>query len=375
MEIKLMQQTSPLAVRVGIFFTIAVLLALGLSLQAGKGLFGGKNYDIVANFQQSFGIDPGTKVALRGVPIGQIHSMDWDAGRYRVRVVLRIDQRYEIPRNAVAKIQISSLLGGNFINISIPEGVGPAEMAYLRMGDEILTEETPSLDEVLQVFNDLSADGQNLIRNLDANQERTMAKINTILDENQAYFNETSQSFARLGPELETLAERLNLMTESVQQGEGTLGLLFSDRELYDQLREFSDKANQVADQIASGEGDIGRLIFDDALTTEAREIMAELQRAAREIEAAIGENREGLRQMVDSFASSGPEIQAAIANFNEISEKINAGEGTLGKLVNDPSLFEDARRAVNQVGESFESGEEQGVFRSFFGLLFGALI
>lgn len=370
-----MQQTSPLAVRVGIFFTIAVLLALGLSLQAGKGLFGGKNYDIVANFQQSFGIDPGTKVALRGVPIGQIHSMDWDAGRYRVRVVLRIDQRYEIPRNAVAKIQISSLLGGNFINISIPEGVGPAEMAYLRMGDEILTEETPSLDEVLQVFNDLSADGQNLIRNLDANQERTMAKINTILDENQAYFNETSQSFARLGPELETLAERLNLMTESVQQGEGTLGLLFSDRELYDQLREFSDKANQVADQIASGEGDIGRLIFDDALTTEAREIMAELQRAAREIEAAIGENREGLRQMVDSFASSGPEIQAAIANFNEISEKINAGEGTLGKLVNDPSLFEDARRAVNQVGESFESGEEQGVFRSFFGLLFGALI
>lgn len=370
-----MQQTSPLAIRVGIFFTIAVLLALGLSLQAGKGLFGGRNYDIVANFQQSFGIDPGTKVALRGVPIGQIHSMDWDAGRYRVRVVMRIDEGYEIPRNAVAKIQISSLLGGNFINISIPEGVGPAEMAYLRQGDEIQTEETPSLDEVMQIFRDLSADGQNLIQNLDANQQRTMEKINEVIDENRGYFTETSESFARLGPQLESLADRLNSMTESVQQGEGTLGLLFSNRDLYDELESFSVRANEIADQIASGQGDIGKLIYDDALTTDAREIMAELQRAAREIEAAVAENREGLRQMIESFGQSGPEIQAAISNFNEISQKINEGEGTLGKLVNDPSLFEDARRAVNQVGESFEAGEEQGVFRSFFGLLFGALL
>lgn len=368
-----MQETSPMAVRVGIFFTIAVILALGLSLQAGRGLFGAKTYDVVANFKQSFGIDPGTRVALRGVPIGQIKSMDWDAGSYRVRVVLAIEEKYEIPQNAVAKIQISSLLGGNFINIAIPEG--PTEMTFLRQGDEIHTEETPSLDEIMQVFNDLSADGQNLIQNLDANTQEAFEKVNAILDENRAYFNETSQSFARLGPQLEDLADRLNEMTEAVAAGEGTLGKLFADDGLYEELKGFSERASEIADQIASGEGDIGRLIYDDALTTEARAIMEELQRAAREIEAAVAENREGLKNMVDSFADSGPDIQNAINNLNEISEKINAGEGTLGRLVNDPALYDDTRRAVNQVGESFESAEEQGVFRSFFGLLFGALI
>jgi len=370
-----MQPTSPLAVRVGIFFTIAVILALGLSLQAGKGFFGSKTYDIVGNFQQTFGVEPGTRVALRGVPIGTIKSLDWDAGLYKVRVVMSIEERYQIPRNAVAKIQISSLLGGNFINIQIPEGVGPAEMVYLRMGDEIQTEETPSIDEVMQTLSDLSKDGQDLMGSLNENQQATFAKINAIVDENRDYFNETSASFARLGPQLEDLAGRLNVMTESMQEGEGTLGLLFANRELYDELVAFSDKANRIADQIASGQGDIGRLVFEEDLTTEARAIMGELQRAAREIEAAVAENREGLRDMVAAFANAGPEIQTAISNFNEISEKINSGEGTLGKLVNDPALFDDARRAVNQVGESFESAEEQGVFRSFFGLLFGALL
>jgi len=363
-----------MSIRVGIFFTIAIVILMGLSLQAGKnGLFR-ESYEVIAPFRESNGIDPGTKVTLRGVSVGTVKSLDWDPTTYRVRMVLDIDSKYQIPRNAIAKIQVSSLLGGNVINISVDRG--PEEIAeYLGAGDSIETKETPSIDEVLTTVSELSEDTQNLIANLDKNQAETMKKINSVIDENRGYLADTSKSFAQAGPKIDLLAERLNEITEQVMAGEGTVGRLYKDPALYDEMRGLSDKANDIADQIKSGKGTIGSLVYDDIMIKDSRKMLEDMQRAAREIEAAVAENREGLRTLVASLSEAGPRIEEAIKNMNEVSRKINAGEGTIGKLVNDPSLYDDTKRAINQVGESFESGEEQGVFRSFLGLLFGALI
>ena len=368
-----METSSRLAIRVGIFFTIAILIVLGLSLQVGKrGLFD-HDYEIVANFRQGSGIDPGTRVSLRGVPIGTVKSMDWDAGKYRVAMVLQIENRYRIPKNAVAKIQVSSLLGGNYVNISVDQG--PEEIAALVEGDEIQTEDTLSIDEVLTTFGNLGDQAKTLMANLDKNQAETMEKIRSVIEENRKEFKETSTSFARLGPKLETLADRVNTMTEQVQGGEGTFGALFTDKSVYTDIKEFASTAREVGDQVKSGQGALGQLVYKDDLTNDAKNVMSDLQKAAQEVEAAVSENREGFRDLVASVSESGPRIEQAISDLNDITRKINSGEGTLGRLVNDPSLYEDAQRTVNQVGESFESSEEQGVFRSFLGLIFGALI
>lgn len=368
-----MQSNTPLAIRVGIFFTIAVLLALGLSLQVGKGSFFKAQYEIVANFRQASGVEPGTKVTLRGVPIGRVKSMDWDASIYRVRTVLEIYERYEIPKNAVAKIQVSSLLGGNVINISVEQG--PEDVAYLRRGDVIATMDTPSIDEVLTTISKLSDETENLITNLNKNQEETLGKINSVIEENRGYINTTSESFARIGPKVEVLADRMNEMTEFMEAGQGTLGALYANQDIFDKLKAIVDSGSEVAEQVKSGQGSLGALIYKDDVANEAKVLMADLQKAAREVEAAVGENREGFRNLVSALSEASPKFEATFTELNEVSAKINKGEGTLGKLVNDPSLYEDAQRAVNQVGESFESGEEQGVFRSFLGLVFGALL
>lgn len=369
-----MQSQSSLSIRVGIFFTLAIVALLGLSLQAGKGSLFSESYEIIAAFRESNGIDPGTKVTLRGVTVGKVKSLDWDPSEYRVRMILEIDKKYRIPKNATAKIQVSSLLGGNIINVSVEKG--PEDIAaYLAQGDRIETKETPSIDEVLTTVSDLGRDTQNLIANLDRNQAETMRKINMVIDENRGYLQETSKSFASTGPKLDRLADRLNEITEQVMAGEGTVGRLYKDPALYDEMKGLSNKANDIADQIRSGQGTLGSLVYDDAVIKDSRKMLEDIQRAAKEIEAAFGENREGLRTLVASLSESGPKIEQAINNLNEVSRKINSGDGTIGKLVNDPSLYDDTKRAINQVGESFESGEEQGVFRSFLGLLFGALI
>ncbi len=368
-----MRKDSPLAIRIGIFFTVAVILVIGLSLSVKRGSFFSDDYEIVANFRSVSGIEAGTQVALRGVPVGRVKSIDWNASINRVRVILEINQEYEIPRNAVAKVQISSLLGGSYINISMDEG--PSEIAYLQQGDEIQTAPAASIDEMMSTISDLSSDTENLISSLNRNQEETLNKINQVVEENRDQLRQTTESFSKVGPQLEELSGRLNEMTGQMQEGKGTLGRLYQDQELYDQLKSMTETAQDITAQVKSGEGTLGTLIYGDEVISDARQIMEELRKAAQEIQSAVGENREELRSLVSVLSESGPRLETAIGNFNDISTKINSGDGTLGRLVNDPTLYEDAQRAVNQVGESFESSEEQGVFRSFLGLVFGAVI
>ncbi len=370
----MLQQNQTLAVRVGIFFTIAIVLVLGLSLQASDGGFFRPTYELKAYFKQTAGIEAGTRVALRGVPIGRVKQLDWDAARYEVEVLLSVEERYMIPEGSIARIQTSSLLGGYFVNISVPEEM-PAEVAFMEPGDTIDTRETPTIDEVVSSVTELSTGAEGLIANLDRDREELLAQVREVIEENRSNIREATDSFSRMGPRLEQLTERFNEMTEHMQSGEGTLGALYADRGLYDDLRAFSDTARGVADQISSGEGTIGRLIYDDETLNEMMQIMEDIQRASQEVELAVSENRENFQNLVSSLSETGPRIDRAVAEFNEITRKVNEGEGTIGRLVNDPSLYEDAQRAINQAAEAFEGTEEQGVFRSFFGLVFGALI
>ncbi|HQH12470.1 MAG TPA: hypothetical protein PLS31_08595, partial [Candidatus Sumerlaeota bacterium] len=60
---------------------------------------------------------------------------------------------------------------------------------------------------------------------------------------------------------------------------------------------------------------------------------------------------------------------------INKISQKVNEGNGTLGKLVNDPSLFDNANTAVTQIKAQFEEAEEQSVVRTFLSIVLGPVM
>ncbi|NLB56623.1 MAG: MCE family protein [Lentisphaerae bacterium] len=79
-----------------------------------------------------------------------------------------------------------------------------------------------------------------------------------------------------------------------------------------------------ITDKINTGEGALAKLINEPDLYNDAAKIVNEIKTALVE--------REMLKKIED-----------AVANLNEISEKINEGDGTLAKLINDPSLFDEA--------------------------------
>lgn len=80
-----------------------------------------------------------------------------------------------------------------------------------------------------------------------------------------------------------------------------------------------------------------------------------------------IQKNKGLLNTMV--YGDSGTKLDKSLGNLEEILRKINSGEGTLGALVNDPTLYEDVKYLMGGAKRSnvlkyfmrsfIESGEE----------------
>lgn len=370
-----MQSSSGTAVRVGAFAVIGVLLLLVLSISVTKVSFGAKSYQVVAKFRQATGLEPGSKVTLRGVPVGLVRSMEWEATNLRVKTVLDIESQIKIPRNAYAVVKSASILGGTVVNIDFDDAAALANQEYLAQGAELATQESRTIDDAIEQLTALGEDGSKLFRSMDEGSKEVVNKLNTMLDENRENIKATTKALADAGPKIDSVATKLDDITGKVQRGEGTIGKLFADTKLYDDVTKISTDVKDITDKVRSGEGTVGKLIFEDKIANEAEATFRKLGDASDNINSIVGENRESIREFVKSLGDVGPKLKSTIDNFEEVSRKINSGEGTLGKLVNDSAVFDEAKKAFGQVSESFEGAEEQGVVRSFFGLIFGALV
>ncbi|MBU6401698.1 MAG: MCE family protein, partial [Verrucomicrobia bacterium] len=54
-------------------------------------------------------------------------------------------------------------------------------------------------------------------------------------------------------------------------------------------------------------------------------------------------------------------ETTAAMTNLHEILAKINRGQGSIGKFVNDESLFKNVKLTLQKVDKATEGLEDQG--------------
>ncbi|MCB2153550.1 MCE family protein [bacterium] len=365
-----MPNSSGIAVKVGIFVVVAMILLIAFSVRVSDGLFKEDRYHVVAHFDDAVGLEVGSDVSLRGVRVGKVEQMGFDTERRDVKTQLLIDKNIALPTDSVARVVRSAFLG----NATIVIGYGE-DTKTIAEGGEIQTETVPSLADLAENFAEISEDAKTLVKSLNEQQGDILAKIETVIDENRENIKTTSESFARVGPKMEELVARADEIASDMQGGKGTLGRLYQDDQLYEDLRGLSNSLENITAEIRDGDGTLHRLVYNDELAQKAQESFENLGKAGNEIQSLLSDQRGDLEDLIASLSDVGPKLDKAIGDIEIMTRKMNSDEGTLGLLINDPSLYQDTKRAVNQVGESFESSEEQGVIRSFLGVVFGALI
>jgi phospholipid/cholesterol/gamma-HCH transport system substrate-binding protein len=289
-------------VKIGIFFTGALLVLAVFIFVVGNlsNLFRRPGYPIYIRYETSLGLDKTAAVKMAGIKIGYVKDIQLE-GR-RSKVILSIYPRYRIPHGSKAVQSVQGLLGEKFVDV-----VPSIEDEFLKPGDELVPGASTGLDQLTPMLTSLGSDLQQVARNL-----RDMTGKET-----QDHFVQAVKNLAEVTAEIQSF----------LAENRGKVGQTISDA---------SHTARTVDERVKSLSASF------DATLTELRRLLEE--------------NRGDIRGSVTKLREVLAKMDESVTLLNKTLEKIDRGEGTAGKLVNDEALYNEATDAVRDMQKVADS-------------------
>ncbi|WP_159020159.1 MlaD family protein [Algibacter sp. L3A6] len=269
-------------VKTGILVLLGIILFIfGFNYLKGQNLLdSSKTYYAV--YDNVEGLAPATPVTINGLNVGKVISLKFKGdGSGKLLVELLVDNDFEFSKNSIAQLYDTGLIGGKAVAI-IPafDNAGTAENGAMLTGkikagltDALASQLTPlqakieimltSADALISNLNDvLDEKGKANLKSSLASLSETMNSfqgtskaLNNIMQTNQSKITtvltnaeSASNDLAKMTGELSktdlaatmknletTLASFENIMA-NLEKGEGTMGKLLKDDDLYDNL-------------------------------------------------------------------------------------------------------------------------------------------
>ena len=135
---------------VGIFVVAGVAALFVLALQVSNaGSFNmADSYRVVAEFDNIGGLKVQAPVKSAGVVVGRVDSIQFDNDKFVARVVLRLDKRIQLPKDTIASILTSGLLGEQYIGLD-----GGGDPDILKDGERLkMTQSAVVLEKLIGQF-------------------------------------------------------------------------------------------------------------------------------------------------------------------------------------------------------------------------------
>ena len=137
------------------------------------------------------------------------------------------------------------------------------------------------------------------------------------------------------------------------------------------------DNTRSITEQVRGGRGSVGKLLYDDTLYNTALSAVVGLQAGTSELKSTVLEAKAMMTNAnnIISQINAGQgtlgklakdetlyhETTLAMSNLREILEKMNKGDGTVGKLINDDSFYKNAKVSLQKLDKATEGLEDQG--------------
>jgi len=211
-------------VKVGLFvFLAAVLLAvIVFSISDFYGFAPG--YELRVLFDSASGIEAGAPVRLAGVAVGEIRRVtafgDEAEAKTRAELLVWLKDHAKIEEDAIAYVNTSGLIGERYLEV-IP---GSRTARLLKPGEVLHGRDTVAMAQFLHT-------GYEVLAQLN----RTISAIHSLVGDEQtrAALKGTVTNSQEVTASLKVLLDNTNAIVEQIRRGEGTLGRLLVDDELY----------------------------------------------------------------------------------------------------------------------------------------------
>jgi phospholipid/cholesterol/gamma-HCH transport system substrate-binding protein len=275
-------------VKTALLAIVAILLFIfGYSFLKGKNWFDSSR-TLYAVYNDVEGLSASSPVTINGLKVGNVNSIKFLDTSGKLVVEFTVDNDFPFSKESIAQIYGGGLIGGKSIAI-IPDY---EQGNVAKTGDTLSSEIEEGL---LEVVNTRLAPLQDKV-------ERVIVSTDSLVNSfNQVMNPETRENLRNSIADLNAAVGSLRNSASSVE------GILSENtpklNRTFTNLDEMSTKFNNFSDTLSE---------FDLRKVTE--------------------------------------DLENAVTNFERVTEKLNSGEGTAAKLLNDPSVYNNLERATNQL-------------------------
>jgi phospholipid/cholesterol/gamma-HCH transport system substrate-binding protein len=318
--------------RVGVTVVAAVIIAMIMVV-----LFDGlprigrdEDYTIYINFNEAPGVSEGTPIRKSGILIGRVATVDFaeDLGKkprdgVRVIVTAQIQAKRKLRHNEIPKIG-KSLLGDAVIEF-VQEPLPDQTNKPIEPGDEVTGR---VISDPLQAIGNIEGNLSIAINSVSRTSNevgRLAMQINDLLENN-------NEQISRIVGKVEATFDRLQT---AVANADDILG----DPKLKDNIR-------HVVAELPHASQDLS-----DAMKT-LKQVMASADRNLGNIEGLTKPLGDRGPQLVASIERTAQMLDNVLRDVQKFSRSINSPDGSLGKLINDPALYQQLQSAVENVGQ-----------------------
>lgn len=309
-------------VKVGI-----LVVASSAFLYWGFNFLKGRNYlssnrIFYAKYEQVNGLVKANWVMVNGVKVGEVSGIEFMDAKGNVLVEMSVDNTIDIPRNTISRIYNSDVLGSKAIQFILGDGTDLAEN-----GDTLASDIQPSITEEVSYQ----------MLPIKRKAESVMASLDSVLAVIQYVFNEdTRDNLAHSFESIKFVIQNLEHTTYNI-----------------------------------------------DTLMTTQRNRLAQIFANIESISSNFKNNNSKLTNIISNFSAISDSLSKAkivstinnanlaISNFSKITEKINNGEGSLGLLINNDSLYyelEKSSKNLDLLLEDLRLNPQRYVHVSVFG-------
>ena len=277
-------------IKTAILVIAALLLVIfGYSYLKGNNLLD-KSKILYAKYDNVEGLAPSSPVTINGLPVGRVLNIDFADDRGKLVVEFVIEKEFEFSKNSIARIYGGGLIGGKSLEI-IPR---------YEQGLTVKTRDTlpgKTADGIMELVNERLTPLQGKVESVIANTDGVLKSVNDVLDaDTRGNLRDAIANFTSASLELKGISKSVNNVLNKNEE---------KMTRTFDNLDRMSSNFAVLSDSLAQVE--LGTMIAD---------------------------------------------LERVITDFEQLSNKLNSPEGSIGKLLNDDQLYLNLDRTANQAGD-----------------------